>query len=333
MNNNKVMSIARELAKGNFIVFSGAGIPRTAGVPDWPSLLRGLLALAPSVTVNIDNADPKEFPDIAQEIFDSLRQQSKEDEYYKTIKDSIKPTDAPYSAQQFEIVTTTNWIVTTNFDTTFESAFKKKQEVLNSSNTPNIESLPDFSMENLFTKESIVYIHGRADEKFIIFKTDDYEKYYPSASPTEDGAKDVEDYLKYIFKNYTIVFVGFSFDDRYIKKSLKNIYMELKRSDEIGSAKPSYSSRLDKIRHYAFLKSVDSGNNDHLIESYENFSSESEEYKNAIKLMKSKKLDEELESINIKVVRYGEHIDWIYCFEKIREFKQRDREAAYENEK
>jgi len=302
LSGDRFVSIAKELAKKDFIVFSGAGVPQTAGVPTWISLLKELLKLTPSVTDNIDTVDPEEFPNIAQKIFESLRQQNKEDEYYNTIRDSIKPTDAPYSGPQFEIVTTTNWIVTTNFDTTFESAFKKKLQVQNSENTPNIQSLPDFRMENLFTKESIVYLHGRVDEKFIIFKTDEYENFYPSVSQKTECSKELEDYLKYIFKNYTIVFIGFSFVDRYIKEALKNIYSELKRSDTICSAKVGYSPYLGKIRHYAFLKSACSNNNN--------------------EKLYNDKLDQELESLNIKVVRLDNYIDWIRCFEDIQKFKQ-----------
>ena len=322
MRDENIMSIAKELAKKDFIVFAGAGVPRNAGVPDWRSLLKALLETNPLDNFDIDNANPEEFPDIAQKIFDSLKQENREDYYYEVIKNNIKPTEVPYSTEQFEIVTTTNWIVTTNFDTTFESAFKKKFQVERVSKSPYVENLPDFSMKNQFLRESIVYLHGRAEERFIIFKTDDYEKYYPSVSQ-KNGAKDVEDYLKYIFKEYTIVFVGFSFNDFYVKTAFKNIYMELKRSDEIASAKPSYSPRLSKIHHYAFLKRIDFGNNKYLIENHENFSPESEEYKKARELLESMKLDKELESMNIKAVRYDEHIDWINCIRKIQELKQR----------
>lgn len=322
MRDENIMSIAKDLAKKEFIVFAGAGVPRKAGIPDWRSLLKALLEANPLDNVDIDNADSKEFPDIAQKIFDSLKQENREDDYYKAIKDNIKPTEVPYSTQQFEIVTTTNWIVTTNFDTTFEFAFKKKFQVERVRKQPYVETLPEFSMKNLFSEESIVYLHGRANEMFIIFKTDDYEQYYPSVSQ-KNGANDVEEYLKYIFKNYTIVFVGFSFDDFYIRTAFKNIYMELKRSDKIASAKRDYSPRLSKIQHYAFLKRIDFGNNKYLIENYENFSPESEEYKKARKLIESMKLDQELGSINIKVERYDEHIDWIKCFQRIQELKQR----------
>ena len=330
MRTENIMSIAKELAKKDFIVFAGAGVPRKAGIPDWRSLLKALLGTNPLDNFDIDNINPKGFPDIAQKIFNSLKQQNREDEYYKVIKDNINPTEVPYSTEQFEIVTTTNWIVTTNFDTTFESAFKKKFQVESVNKSPYVESLPEFSMKEQFLKESIVYLHGRANERFIIFKTDDYEKYYPSVSQ-KTGAKDVEEYLKYIFKNYTIVFVGFSFNDFYIRNAFKNTYMELKRSDEIASPKPDYSPRLSKIQHYAFLKQIDFGNNNYFIENYENFSQGSEEYKKAWELIESMKLDQELGSINIKVVRYDEPIDWIKCFQRIQELKPRYKMEVFDS--
>ena len=57
----------------------------------------------------------------------------------------------------------------------------------------------------------------------IIFKKDDYDKYYPSVSNLKEGyTRDLEEYIKYIFKNYTIVFFDFSFNDNYFKKLLQN---------------------------------------------------------------------------------------------------------------
>jgi|GEM_PF-2173527 len=324
-------TIARELAeKKDFIVFAGTGAPLSAGVPNWHSLLKALLKVCPLENVDIDKTSPEEFPDIAQKIFDSLKERNREKDYFKTIKKIIKPKNSPCTEEQIEIAMTTNWIITTNFDDTFESTFKKILELTNTKKRIKIESLPEFSMVNLFKESimSIIYLHGNTDEEHIIFKKDDYELYYPSVSHREDGVGVLEDYLKYIFKNYTIVFIGFSFNDFYVKEFLKKIFMELKRLDDIASTKVSYTPQIGKIKHYAFLKKLKFGNERYLIENYENFHPESEESKKVRELINSKKLDKYLESMNIKVIRCNEYIDWINCFEEIRELK---REVTLEN--
>jgi len=311
-----------ELAKKDFIVFAGAGIPRETGIPDWKSLLKALLTECPIDNIDVDTINPNEYPSIAQRVYDNLKSQNKEDKYYEIIKEQISPRNAPYSTAQLEIVTTTNWIVTTNFDTTFEYAFEKKFEERKINKKLNIQSLPEFKMQNYLNEDSIIYLHGKADERFIIFRRDDYENYYPSVSKKRDGSKDLEDYLKYLYKNYTIVFIGFSFDDFYIKEAFKYIYEETMYSDQIASKKIGYLPRLDKIQHYAFLKKVDFGNNDFLIKNINNFAPESEEYMKAKKLIDQSELIKELESMKIKVILYNEHIEWIQCFQEIRKIRR-----------
>ncbi|ODS37483.1 MAG: hypothetical protein A7315_13465 [Candidatus Altiarchaeales archaeon WOR_SM1_79] len=330
MNDKEIMEVAKELAEKDFIVFAGTGVTGDTGIPrSWKRLLEELLKSASINNINIDKVDPKEFPDIAQKIYDSLKRQNREDGYYGIIKKNLTPTMTPYSTQEYDILLTTNWVVTTNFDTTFESALDRKFETNEENKIPRIDSLPDFKKENLFERESIVYLHGSVDERFIIFKTSDYENYYPSVSE-KNGSKKLEEYLKYIYENYRIVFIGFSFDDQYIRASFENIYEELKRDDEIASPKPSHPPILDNICHYAFLPEVSSDNNDY----------SDEENKKLIKLrMEAEKLDKDLKSMNIKVIRYNNHIEWMNCFAKTRELKNIEKkrynikkEVSYKNE-
>ncbi len=300
--NEELKIIAEELSKKDFLVFAGAGVPKSAGVPNWETLL---IELAKNInfdcSTKIDSANPNEYPKLAQEIFDEFKRQNKENIYYDTIKNVIKPTNAPYSVEQLEIIKTTNWVITTNFDSTFETAFKTKFQLQNINKKLKIESLPTFTFENHFKEETLVYLHGNVDEKYIVLKEDDYNKYYPSVIG-EKGSIFIEQYLRYIFKEFTIVFIGFSFNDYYLREIFKIIFNELKISDEIASEKPNYLPRIQKIKHYCFLKKPNSKNEKEL--SYFDV------------------LIKQLEEINIKVIIYDEHIDWINCFEIIRELKE-----------
>lgn len=295
MNDKKIEEIAEKLSQKEFIVFAGSGVARAAGIPMWRELIEELLRRKPINHVDIENLGEDEYPDIAQEIYNLFENK---DDYYKIIDDILRPTESSYSAPQLEIVKTTNWIVTTNLDKTFESAFSSKFEIKEEQKNTIIYSLPDFEPKNLFSEESIVYLHGRVVVEHIVFKRDDYEKYYPSVSSVTNCSEALEDYLKYIYEKHTIVFIGVSFKDRYMRESLKNIHMKIKKTDDIASGKIGRIPKLDNICHYAFLQKVLPNNN-----------------------QISKELDKELENIKIQVIRYSEHIDCTKFLEMIRDLK------------
>ena len=141
-------------------------------------------------------------------------------------------------------MTTTSSVITTNFDRTFESAFKKKFEIKGIPFSLNTQSLPKFSYGNIITNESLIYLHGSSEEEFIILKEDDYKNYYPSVSNKEDSSTDVEEFIKFLYEHHIIVFIGFSFDDIYFKGCLKNIYKKLQNTDKIALSKPEYIPRF-----------------------------------------------------------------------------------------
>jgi NAD-dependent SIR2 family protein deacetylase len=306
-----INNVVKKLVYNNkkFIIFVGAGVPIATGLPKWQSMINSLCNLYPLDDISekdLENSDRA--PEIAQKIYDYLKKNNRINEYYETIKENLQPTDSSYSASELDIALTSNWIITTNFDTTFEAAFKRKY----------IASLPDFEYTNLFDSESIVYLHGRIDENLIIFKQDDYDKYYPSVSNLKEGCtKDLEEYIKYIFKNYTIVFFGFSFDDKYFKKLLQNIYFDIKNSDELAAEKIGYKAKLDAIQHYAFLKE-----DKYLVK---------EENKYMLENIKKKKIGKkrikkisDLDKIGISTILYKNPITFLNFLETVRELKKKE---------
>ena len=144
----------------------------------------------------------------------------------------------------------------------------------------------------------------------IIFKQDDYDKYYPSVSNLKEGCtKDLEEYIKYIFKNYTIVFFGFSFNDKYFKKLLQNIYFDIKNSDELAAEKIGYKAKLDTIQHYAFLKE------DRYLMKEEN--------KYLLENIKEKKISD-LDKIGVSAILYKNPITFLNFLETVRELKKEE---------
>lgn len=306
-------NIIKNLAYNNkkFIIFVGAGVPIATGLPKWLSMIKSLYKLYPLNDIkekDLENSDRA--PEIAQKIYDYLKKNNKINEYSKIIKENLQPTISSYAAIELDIASTSNWIITTNFDTTIESAFEEKFELEESNKEIRIFSLPDFEHKNLFGSESIVYLHGKIDENLIIFKKDDYDKYYPSISNLKEGCtKDLEEYIKYIFKNYTIVFFGFSFHDNYFKKLLQNIYFDIKNSDELAAEKIGYKAKLNTIQHYAFLNE-----NEYLVkEENENMSENIQE-----------EIIYDLEKIGVSTFLYKEPIIFQKILKTIRKLKREE---------
>ncbi|MGA1980121.1 MAG: SIR2 family protein [Sedimentisphaerales bacterium] len=245
-----------DLIKRDFLVFAGTGIV-AEGVPrSWKLLLEKLAAEA-NYEIDLNNISKKEYPDEAQKIFENLVQIGKKNKYDEIIKNALSLKETSWDQKAYDILDTTKSVVTTNFDGTFEASYQRLAE---NKDLPSIEtcteSLPTFTHNIDYEKYKIVYLHGRADEKHIIFKKDDYTTYYPSVSGAKDGDNCLEAYLGYLFERTTIVFIGFSFEDIYIYKALENIYAQLKNRDLRCEDKVGYKPIVPNIRHYALMPTI-----------------------------------------------------------------------------
>ena len=223
-----------DLSKRKFIVFAGAGIPIESGPPiTWKELLATFKEKESELAArSIDEVGENEYPDYAQEIFEELREKGKESRYYEILREKLRATNARCSIQQREIIATAQHVVTTNFDESFKNAIERELE--DKENTNIIQSLLDLKLRALNADYSVSYLHGSTDEKCIVFKTDDYNMFYPSQSENDKGNDNLEQFLRHLYEERRIVFIGVSFNDRYLLKALNIIYNRLKQNDEVG---------------------------------------------------------------------------------------------------
>ncbi len=309
-----------DLASREFIVFAGAGIPYESNPPiTWDKLLAAFKSAEPKLPVrDVDNVSEKEYPDYAQEIFDALRKECRENRYYEILREKLRPTNARCSIQQVDIIETAQHAITTNFDESFKKAMERVLEGKNNE-TNTVQSLPEFRQAALENGYSVSYLHGSTDEKCIVFKTDDYSMFYPSRSKNDTGNDNLEQFLRYLYEERTIVFIGVSFNDECLLDTLSIFYNRVKQNDEVGrEMKGSYKSTLDNIRHYAFMsedmgikaaakKCRDQGN----VRSEEQIEEEVEqerEYRREL-----------LAKLKIKVVTYKKPFEWTEWFKEVRE--------------
>ena len=220
-----------DLSKRGFIVFAGTGAPETTGVKLWEKILIDLdeKQTDKDSKLNIEAWDSYEYPELAQILYGRYFRKNETRRYYNIIKDNIQSTKEDYCQSQRLILSLSQKVVTTNYDDTFEKAFKATGINAISQTLPALEY-------NKIVENSITYLHGKfcGDGSLpkIIFKTEDYAKYYPMLLDDELDAEEescVEKILRSIYESKTaLIFWGFSFGDRFIEKTLSRVYEELK---------------------------------------------------------------------------------------------------------
>ena len=83
----------------------------------------------------------------------------------------------------------------------------------------------------------------------LIFKEEDYKEYYSGENRT------LLDFYKGIFKTWTLVFIGFSFNDLYVRDMLKRVHGEIDKEKKRNAKKTGViDQRWEEVRHYAFIK-------------------------------------------------------------------------------
>jgi len=315
--------IAVELARrDDLVVFAGTGVSLGAGLPTWPELLQALDRACYGQS-NHKFDSPDEFPKQAQEFYDHLVKEDREGEYKAILKEQLKPRKAPHSIQQQEIVETTGRIVTTNFDTTFEDAIRRTFPDCNDF----VQCLPSFDMTKMREKYVLTYLHGSSDD-CIILKTSDYDIFYPSVSETAGAtvSKVLETYLEHLYLHHTLVFIGFSFNDRYMREFLRIMHSRIASEDKIHAGLSTRCEpRLERIQHYAFLQKYDGEREKERLRRDEPEGTQA--YKERLARIEAMpdeeaELDRFLETLHIKVARYVDHKDWITCFRKIQDLRQ-----------
>lgn len=319
--------IAVELAgRDGFVVFAGTGVCLELGLPTWKTLLQSLeQACYAQQKQTFDN--PDEFPEWAQKFYDHLVNENREGEYKAILERQLRPTNALHSVHQREIVETTGRIVTTNFDATFEDAFRRVFPDCDDF----VQCLPNFDEKRMQDRCVLAYLHG-SSEDCIILKTSDYDTFYPSVSKVVRGSGVLEDYLRYLYLNHTLVFVGFSFDDRYMREALKTIHSRIVDEDKIHAGLSTrHKPRLQTVQHYAFLQRYDCEREKERLRQDEPEGTPT--YMERLARIEAMpvveaELDRFLETLHIRVARYDEHVDWVKCFRRIQDLQRTQRTAG-----
>lgn len=123
--NEDVTSFVEDLSQKDFIVFAGAGVPEITKIPTWKELLKALAQKIEITGIKIEEVDPYLYPEVAQMLFAMFDKKNRTQEYYNIIEEEVRPKAASHSILQQKIALASGRIVTTNYDDTFERAFKQ----------------------------------------------------------------------------------------------------------------------------------------------------------------------------------------------------------------
>jgi hypothetical protein len=327
-NHNEVLVNEIKERKDKLVIFAGAGIPTSTKIPAWKELLIGLAKELNDKKLEESISDDSDYPEKAQEIYEAFIKKENNDEntgeekYYSAIRELLKTKDWDYSPSQPSIWHACKKVITTNFDSTFEDAYNEYCSY-RFGDRPHpclyIQGIVDLNGESISGgNNTLVYLHGNVTSK-VIFKKTDYDTFYSNPGKT----RKLTDFYKSLYGNKTLLFIGFSFNDKYILDMLRFVRKELLEDDKTTQKFYGNTNPVRKnIKHYAFMKDV-SSEYEQKIEQLEEECSQNpkmpKKEKDAIKANREnlqklcedfEKLCEDLKEINVIPLKYKNHKDY-----------------------
>ncbi|HEY0669945.1 MAG TPA: SIR2 family protein [Sphingobacteriaceae bacterium] len=193
--------------KKDIIIFAGAGTSMNSGLPSWVGLTESILN---KIATLFNKPELKGLIDPMKSglitPIDALKNVSDKvyrSEVYSVIREQLAIDNSKKLDLQTKLLSLSSKIVTTNYDLAFESASDDKLTVI-TNNRPDL-------LQTLHRSEKFIFkLHGdQKDLDHSVLFAEDYKKLYgaPNASTQE---------LTKLFTDYTIVFVGVSFNDPYV---------------------------------------------------------------------------------------------------------------------
>lgn len=320
--NEDVANFIKDISQRDFIVFAGAGVPEITRIPTWKELLKALAQRIKITGVEIEEVEPYLYPEVAQMLFSMYDKKNNLPEYYNIIEEEVQPKATSHSILQQKIVLASGRIVTTNYDDTFERAFNDLKASKRINADYKWQSNKRIQKSKVDEDNSITYLHGKYNEKTIVFKTTDYEKAYPSLNGK--GESSTEKLLRYIYckSQKALVFVGFSFNDRYVKRTIENMYKEQIQKRQQYPTDPEVELFFQETQHYALMEDLPKLEDDdkwkNIIKDHSLTQQQCEDLKND-NIMRKMRLEEKLKEMKINVIRYehGKHVQLEEWFEEI----------------
>ncbi|HET8885595.1 MAG TPA: SIR2 family protein [Salinimicrobium sp.] len=204
--NNQVASIKEAIDNDRLVIFAGAGVSKDSGIPLWHELENGIKSRLNENTKETD----------ALKIAQMLYNEKGEKEYNEIIKELLFKSSNSYNLLH-EVILEMNpqHIITTNYDSYFEDVIK--DEGLPFSIVSKDEDLPYAKHKKLLVK-----YHGDFENYNIVLKENDYLEFSQN-----NTLKEI--FVKSLFSNKTILFIGYSVSDPNLKLLIRDIQYILRK--------------------------------------------------------------------------------------------------------
>lgn len=199
---NNVSLIKRAINNDKLVVFAGAGVSKDSGIPLWNELIEDIKGYL-NEDIKEDNYDPLKIAQI-------LYNEKGEKEYNDIIKNSLYKNKGIYNPLH-EILFELNpqHIITTNYDHYFENIIENK-------GLPFSVVSKDIDLPYAEHKNLLIKYHGDFENINIVFKETDYLEF-----SRDNTLKEI--FVKSLFSNKVILFVGYKVGDINLKLLIRDI--------------------------------------------------------------------------------------------------------------
>ena len=308
-NLSKLIELYR---RDRIVTFVGAGTSKPLGILDWKKLLSKLIDICgddfkKENTIYLEN--DSQWQELAEKIYQELDKSGRKDSYHTIIKKAMSPSNNSSSLTLIKMMLAVDIHLTTNFDRSIENAYDflnyiskylKNKRYDRHFSKKYITNLEDYTNKN---GNVIYYLHADIENDIFILRKSQYEKYYPSISNLRNGPKCIENCLRYFFINKNIVFIGFSFADKYVRDCFFKLSKDIEYEKMEHQSLYSQEGKVYNSRQKEHFLIVDS--------------------ENKIWQKKKKQIFQEYEQYNIFPIIYklGDHVFLEKLFEYLSEKK------------
>lgn len=268
-NNDENMKNYRELLsifdRSRFVSFIGAGVSKSLGIQDW----KGLLTQLCDVVKNRFDADKgipddsEQYPEYAEELYKIFEEHNAIDDFNNELSIGMRPTKNSTSLTLVKLALAVNTHLTTNFDSSLEYAYRFLSYLSNKYSSEKLSKhyevrhIPQFGdYLRGDGNDLIFYLHGNVSQHLYLLRKSQYDIYYPTVSNKDTCSRDLERLLDYYYRNKSILFIGFSFSDFYVREYFFAKAKEIKKENLINKgfvAEAGQPYHEASIKHFLLI--------------------------------------------------------------------------------
>ncbi len=202
--------------------FIGAGCSKVLNIPVWDDLLAELnnefMCYATKEEM-LEAIKKEDYPKVASNIQAKAADKKK---YQEILKRFTRPRSCYFTSLHVELIQLAKTIITTNYDKSFEETFESLKRINKSSDLDyHSFTVGGLYMKGIGVNRHVYHIHGDNDKENFILTYEAYKELY-NREVTE-----VASIIHTVFNEFSVVFVGFSFNDNFFVSFLEDTLLKI----------------------------------------------------------------------------------------------------------